>query len=135
MHTERPVPSPVGTTQSVMAKTFNLKTTVTFPFEVPAHAVQPHLHGLFQSFAGQAQGLSDDTANIDFLILNDEQHTSLLSNRPVEALMSVENSHSQAINFDFPPTMNDPVKYYLIFRNAEGSKSSKVVEASFRLDF
>ena len=132
---DRVAPSPVGTTQNVLTKTFSLKTTVTFPFEVPAHAAQPHLHGLFQSFAGQAHGASDDTANIDFLILNEEQHTDLLSNRPSEALMSVENSHTQAINFDFPPSMNDPVKYYLIFRNSEGSRSTKVVEANFRLDF
>jgi hypothetical protein len=132
---DRVAASPVGTTQNVMAKTFNLKTTATFPFEVPAHAAQPHLHGLFQSFAGQAHGASDDTANIDFLILNDEQHTNLVSNRPSEALMSVENSHTQAINFDFPPSMNDPVEYYLVFRNAEGSRSTKVVEANFRLDF
>jgi len=132
---DRVAPSPVGTNQNVLAKTFNLKTTATFPFEIPAHAAQPHLHGLFQSFAGQAHGASDDTANIDFLILNEEQHTDLVSNRPSEALMSVENSHTQAINFDFPPSMNNPVRYYLVFRNTEGSKSSKVVEANFRLDF
>lgn len=132
---DRVAASPVGTTQTVLAKTFNLKITATFPFEIPAHAAQPHLHGLFQSFAGQAHGASDDTANIDFLILNEEQHVDLVSNRPSEALMSVENSHTQAINFDFPPSMNDPVKYYLVFRNSEGSKSTKVVEANFRLDF
>jgi hypothetical protein len=132
---DRVAPSPVGTTQNVLAKTFNLKTTATFPFEVPAHAAQPHLHGLFQSFAGQAHGASDETADIDFLILNEEQHTEMAGNHPSEALMSVENSHSQAINFDFPPSMNAPVKYYLVFRNAEGSKSTKVVEANFRLDF
>lgn len=133
--TDRAAPSPVGTTQNVLAKTFNLKTTATFPFEIPAHAAQPHLHGVFQSFAGQAHGASDETANIDFLILNEEQHTEIVGNHPSEALMSVENSHSQAINFDFPPSMNNPVKYYLVFRNTEGSKSPKVVETNFRLDF
>jgi len=118
-----------------MAKTFTLKTTMMFPFEIPAHAAQPHLHGLFQSFAGQLHGASDETADVDFLILNEEQHTAFASNRPSEALFSVEGSHSQSVNFDFAPSMNDPVKYYLVFRNAEGSKSSKVVEANFRIDF
>ncbi len=133
--TDRVAPSPVGTTQNVLTKTFNLKTTAAFPFEIPAHAAQPHLHGVFQSFAGRAHGASDDTANIDFLILNEKQHAEVVSNHPSEALMSVENSHSQAINFDFPPSMNNPVKYYLVFRNTDDNKSTKVVEANFRLDF
>jgi hypothetical protein len=31
--------------------------------------------------------------------------------------------------------MNQPVKYYLVFRNPGGGKGSKVVEANFRVDF
>jgi hypothetical protein len=31
--------------------------------------------------------------------------------------------------------MNKPVKYYLVFRNPNGGKTSKVVEANFRVDF
>lgn len=125
--------SPVGTNQTVLAKTFNLRVSATFPFEIPAHAVQPHLHGIFQSFAGQAHGASDETANIDFLILNEEQQGQMASNRPSDALMSVESSHSQSVNFDLPPSMNQPVKYYLVFRNSD--KGNKVVEANFRVDF
>ena len=125
--------SPVGTTQTVLAKTFNLRLSATFPFEIPAHAAQPHLHGIFQSFAGQARGASDETANIDFLIVNEEQQTQLANNHPSESLLSVEDSHSQAVNLDLPPSMNQPVKYFLVFRNSD--KSPKVVEANFRVDF
>jgi hypothetical protein len=132
---ERAVPSPVGTTQNVLEKTFNLKTTATFAFEIPAHAVQPHLHGIFESFVGQVHGASDDTANIDFLILNDEQQADFANNRESETLFSVEASHNQAVNFDLPASMNKPVKYYLVFRNPNGGKTSKVVEANFRVDF
>jgi hypothetical protein len=127
--------SPVGTTQTVLQKTFNLKGSVTFPFEIPAHAVQPHLHGIFQSFASRVHGESDDTANIDLLILNQEQQADSASSRGSEALFSVEASHSQAVNFDLPPSFNQPVKYYLVFRNSGGGKAGKVVEASFRVDF
>jgi len=132
---DRVAPTPVGTTQTVLQKTFNLKATATFPFEIPAHAAQPHLHGIFESFVGQVRGASDDTANIDFLILNQEQQTDSASNRDSEALFSVEASHNQAVNFDLPPSLNRPVTYYLVFRNPGGGKSSKVVEASFRVDF
>ena len=125
--------SPVGTTQTVLAKTFNLRLSATFPFEIPAHAAQPHLHGIFQSFAGQTRGASDETANIDFLIVNEDQQTQLANNHPSESLLSVEDSHSQAVNLDLPPSMNQPMKYFLVFRNSD--KSPKVVEANFRVDF
>ncbi len=127
--------SPVGTSQSVLQKTFNLKALATFPFEIPAHAVQPHLHGVFESFAGQLHGASDESANIDFLILNEEQQSDSAGNRSREALFSVEGAHNQAVNFDLPPSLNKAVKYYLVFRNPGGSKAGKVVEANFRVDF
>jgi len=127
-------PSPVGTSQTVLEKTFSLKASATFPFEIPAHAVQPHLHGIFESFAGQVHGASDDSANVDFLIMNEEQQTAFSSDHPSEALFDVEASHNQAINFDLPASMSRPVKYYLVFRNSSG-KGSKVVEANFRVDF
>ncbi len=132
---DRVAPSPVGTTQTVLQKTFNLKVSATFPFEIPAHAAQPHLHGIFESFVGQVHGASDETANIDFLILNQEQQADSAGNRASEALFSLEASHNQAVNFDLPPSMNQPVKYYLVFRNPGGGKGSKVVEANFRVDF
>jgi hypothetical protein len=126
-------PSPVGTSQTILEKTFSLKASATFPFEIPAHAVQPHLHGIFESFVGQLHGASDESANIDFLIMNQEQQTAFASDRPSEALFDVDASHNQAINFDLPASMNQPVKYYLVFRNPQGK--SKVVEANFRVDF
>jgi hypothetical protein len=128
-------PSPVGTTQNVLQKTFALKSSAIFPFEIPAHAAQPHLHGIFQAFLGQLHGASDDAANIDFLLLNEQQHTDLAGNRLGDALFSIEASHNQAVNFDLPPSLNQPVKYYLVFRNPEGGKASRVVEANFRVDF
>jgi hypothetical protein len=131
----RVAPSPVGTSQSVLEKTFALKTTEVFPFEIPAHAALPHLHGIFESFVGQVHGASDDSANVDFLIMNEDQQANLVSNRPSEALFSVEGSHNQAVNFDLPASLNEPVKYYLVFRNPEGSRTRKIVEANFRVDF
>jgi len=119
-------PTPVGTTQSVLQKTFNLKDSATFPFEIPADVVTPHLHGLFEA--------SDDSANIDFLVLNEEQRTAAENNRASEAMLSVEASHNQAVNLDLPPSLNHVVKYYLVFRNPDGT-NSKVVEANFRVDF
>jgi hypothetical protein len=124
-----------ATTETVLQKTFDLKDSVVVPFEIPAHAVQPHLHGVFASFAGRAHGASDASANIDFLILNDDQHSQFADGHASDSLFSVDASHNQAVNFDLPPSINRPVKYYLVFRNPPGGKPNKVVEASFRVDF
>jgi hypothetical protein len=132
---DRVAPSPVGTNQTILQKTFALKGSAIFPFEVPPHAALPHLHGIFESFVGQVHGASDDSANIDFLILNEEQQADFASNRQGEALFSVESSHNQAVNFDLPSSQSQPVKYYLVFRDPQGRKGSKVVEANFRVDF
>ena len=127
-------PSPVGTSQTVLKKTFSLKTSVTFPFEIPAHAAQPHLHGSFESYAGQVHGASDDTSNIDFVLLNDEQYADYTAKRPSEALISAEATHSQSVNFDLPPSLDQPVKYYLVFSSAPGG-AKKVVQAEFTVEF
>jgi predicted small lipoprotein YifL len=133
--TDRVAPSPVGTSQTVLHKTFSVKTSAIFPFDIPPHAVRPHLHGIFESFVREVHGASDDSANVDFLIVNADQYADLASNRPSEALFSVEASHNQAVNLDLPASLDQPVKYYLVFRNAAGKGPGKVVEADFHVDF
>jgi hypothetical protein len=128
-------PSPAGTSQTIFQKTFTLKSSATFPFEIQAHAVRPHLHGIFESFVREMHGASDDMANVNFLILNTDQYGDLVGNRPSEALFSVEASHNQSVNVDLPASMDQPVKYYLIFRNIAGSSPSKVVRADFHVDY
>jgi hypothetical protein len=131
---ERPV-SLAGTSQAVLAETFTLKSEATFPFEIPAHATQPHLHGIFESHTGDAHGPSDDRANIDFMVLNQQQQDALAGNRAAEAMFTVEASHNQAVNLDLPPSMGQPVKYYLVFHNLDGATTSRSVNANFRVDF
>jgi hypothetical protein len=132
---DRIAPSPVGTSQTILRKTFVVKTSTAFPFEIPPHAVRPHLHGIFESFVQEVQRASDDKANVDLLILNADQYADLVGNRPSEALFSVVASHNQSVNVDLPASLDQPVKYYLIFRSAAGKGPAKVVEADFHVDF
>jgi hypothetical protein len=129
-----PAPSPAPTDLSVVQKTFTLKTSVVVPFEIPAHAIRPHLHGLYTSFVGDVHGESGSAANIDFLVLNGDQYEDFQKGRPSEALFSVEASHNQAVNFDLPASMDQAVKYYLVFRGSSGD-AKKTVEANFKVDF
>jgi hypothetical protein len=132
---EHAAPSPAGTSETVLHKTFTLKSSATFPFEIPPHAVSPHLHGIFESFVREIHGASDDSANVDFVIVNADQYADLEGNRPSEALFSVEASHNQSVNVDLPASLDQPAKYYLIFRNSPGKGLEKVVEADFHVDF
>jgi hypothetical protein len=127
-------PPPVSASQTVLQKTFTVKTSATFPFEIPAHSVRPHLHGIFVSFVRDVHGPSDAAANLDFLILNSDQHADVVANRPSEALFSIEASHHHSVNLDLPPSFDQPVTYYMVFRNAS-TGPAKFVEADFRVDF
>lgn len=132
----KPLIQPTATQPlSVLDKTFDLKTSATFSFEVPAHSARPHLHGVFESSLGKARGESNDAANIDFVIMNEEQQAAFASNRPSEALFSADDTHNQSVNLDLPPAINQAAKYYLVFQNPHGGKGSKVVQANFRVDF
>jgi hypothetical protein len=126
--------SPASGSQTVLEKTFIVKSAATFPFEIPAHAVRPHLHGIFASFVRGQHVDSNDAANVNFLILNADQYADFVGNRPSEALFSVEASRNQSVNLDLPPSFDQPKKYYLIFRNT-GSAPPKSVEANFHVDF
>jgi hypothetical protein len=131
-----PIPqTQAGSAQTVLEKTFNLTTTASFAFEVPAHSAEPHLHGTFQSFVGKAEGSSDDSANVDFAVLNDEQQAQVANHQASHALFSVEATHNQVVNVDLPVATNQAAKYYLVFRNLPGNKASKVVQAQFRVDY
>lgn len=129
-------PSPVGTGSEIVRKTFAVTSTAKFLFEVPPHAASPQLHGTYRSFARDS-GLqsSDESADVDLLLMNDQQYADFLSGHPSDTVYSVDASHNQDVNFGLPSTMDRPAHYYLIFRNNAGTSSKKVVQADFRVDF
>jgi hypothetical protein len=129
-------PLPAGTSQTILHKTFPVTTSAKFSFEVPARAVMPHLHGTYKSFVAQlAVQSSDDTANIDFLILNEDQYTDFTQGHAGEALFSADASHDQDVNLGLPPSQDQSRKYYLVFRNTPAGAPKKLVQADFTLDF
>jgi hypothetical protein len=128
-------PSPVGTRQMILHKTFPIKTSAIFPFEVPAHAVMPHLQGHYKSYIGQVSVQStDESANVDFFILNEEQHVDFVRGTPSETLFSAATSHDQDVSVSLPGSQGLSVKYYLVFRTTPTTEK-KVVQADFTMDF
>jgi hypothetical protein len=128
--------SPVGTSSAIVRKTFAVSAPAKFAFEVPAHAASPQLHGTFRSFVRQA-GVqsSDESADIDLLLMNGEQYANFQHGQPADTVYSVDSSHNQDVSFGLPATMDKPAQYYLVFRNGSASAAKKVVQADFQVDF
>jgi hypothetical protein len=127
--------SPVGSANSILHKTFAVATLTKFSFEIPPHAASPKLHGAFRSFVQQAAQSGDDSGNVDFLVLNQQQYADLATGRQSEALFSAESTHDQEVNLGLPVSQDQPQKYYLVFRNSSSAEGKKLVQADFTVDF
>ena len=133
---DRVAPTPVSTTEAVLHKTFAVAKAAIFPFEVPAHAVTPRLHGNFKSYVKQVSiQSSDESADVDFLILTRDQYDDFVHGRAGAALFSLDTSHDQDVNVTLPGYQDQPQKYYLVFRNSPGGEAKKLVQADFTVDF
>ncbi len=133
--------SPVGTSAQLLHKTFAVTDIVDLPFQIPAHAVNPKMHGTYRSFLqrNQLQPTSaeedDDAANVECLVLSEKQFSDMLQGHPVDPLFSGDEAHFQEVNLSIPPTWSQSAKYYLVFHNNQRGKGKKVVQADFDLDF
>ena len=124
-----------GSSQSILHTTFPLSNATNLSFEIPAHASTPQLHGTYSSFIHQDGDYSDDDAEVEFLLLDEQQFSAFLRQRPIDELFSASGSRNQEVNFTLPPTFDKPKKYYLVFRNGSNAQKKLAVEADFRLDF
>jgi hypothetical protein len=128
--------SPSGTSLAILHKTFTVRTTVAFPFEIPEHAPIPHLRGNFKSFVTKVGIHSDEhSADVDFLVLNEDQYANFAAGTPGDSLFSLDASHDQAVDVNLPPSFNQGAKYYLVFRNTPGGDTRKTVQADLTADF
>jgi hypothetical protein len=129
-------PSPVGTSTSIVRKTFAVASSAKFLFEVPAHAASPQFHGTYHSFA-KVSGIQSDDENgdVDLLLMNDQQYADFLHGNVPDVVYSVDSSHDQDVSLVLPATMDRPMQYYLVFRNSSARAGKKVVQADFQVDF
>jgi hypothetical protein len=128
--------SPTGTSQEILHKTFVVRTTVTFPFDIPAHAAMPHLHGDFKSYITKMGIQSNEhSADVDFLVLSDQQYADFTAGNPGDAVFSADAAHEQTVDVSLQPSLNQGAKYYLVFRNTPGGDAKKTVQADLTVDF
>jgi hypothetical protein len=127
--------SVVGTSNKVLHQTFIVAGTVDLPFEVPAHAYNAKFRGTFRSFIQAGGALTTEPGDVDFLLMTEQQYSDLLAGHPGDALFSADATHDQEVNANLPPTLDQPKKYHVIFRNVSPKTGKKVVQAEFQLDF
>ena len=127
--------SVVGSSLRILHQTFRVHSTAQVTFVVPAHAATPRLRGAYESFFKQAEQESGTDAEIEFLVLNEQQFADFLSKRAGEATFSAADAHAQEVNTRLPPTLAQPEKYHLIFRNNSRGPERKFVQADFRMEF
>lgn len=128
--------SVVGSTIPILHKTFRVRSTVQMAFEVPAHAASPRLRGTFQSSLkpGGGGGI-DPEAAVEFLVLNEPQYSDFLNRRSGESTFAADDAPAGEVNASLPPTMNQPARYHLLFRNNSHGAEKKFVQADFRMEF
>jgi hypothetical protein len=123
--------------EKVLHRVFPVKKHAEFAFTVPAHQRDARLLGTFRSFAKRVapDSTSDDTADVDLMVLDDQQLDDFLHGRPVSAAYEVDPSHNQRAEWKVPPTSDQPQAYHLVFSNPAGGTKTRFVEADFTVSF
>lgn len=118
-------------------KTFPVQKYAKFEFVVPPHSPRPRLLGSFKAFVIGSNGAStsDDRANVDLLLLTEDEFNAFAHDTPGLATYSIDASYTQTVDFALTATLDQPQKFYLVFRNSSGGSRSKFVDADFTLSF
>lgn len=118
-------------------KTFGLQKYQAFEFEVPPNCLSPRLRGSFKSSTQGTEGhrVSNDAANIDLLLLDEQQFNDFVHGPGGNLIRSAESSYEQTIDWALNSTLQQPRKYYLVFNNSSGQPRTRFVEADFTLSF
>jgi hypothetical protein len=124
--------SVVGSTIPILHKSFGVRSAVQVAFNVPAHAASPRLRGTYQCSAKQ---IAEGDGAVEFLVLNEQQYSQLLNRHSGDATFAAEDAPAGEVNAILPPTMNEPAKYHLVFRNNSRAHGKKFVQADFRMEF
>jgi hypothetical protein len=108
-----------------------------FTFEVPPHALTPRLQGNFTSFVQGKDGarISDEDADVELLVMTEEQYDAFTNRRSAESLYAIEPSHDHGVSIALPPTQETGSHYYAVFRRTTDAKSPIFVNADLSVEF
>jgi hypothetical protein len=116
---------------------FTVNTSAQFVFEVPPHTLNPRLNGTFKSYTDRSapDSSSNETANIDVMLLNEQEYDDFKRGRLGNATYDLDASHYQNVGWRVPSTLENAQKYHLVFSNLPGGAKTKFVKADFTISF
>jgi hypothetical protein len=118
-------------------RVFSLSDHTQFSFVIPPHQANTRLRGTFRSFTKRSDpdSTSDRTADVDLLLLNEQEFNEFQHGQPQSVTYELDSSHNQLVDWRVPMTYGEPQTYHLIFGNSEGGARIKFVEADFTVSF
>ena len=127
---------PADSSENILHKTFTVRTSEAFPFEIPEHVAVPHLHGNYKSYVTKLGVQSNEhSADVDFFVFNEQQYSDFSAGTAGNAVFTSDPSHDQDVDVSLPPSLNQSTKYYIVFRNTPGGDAKKTVQADLTVDF
>jgi hypothetical protein len=122
--------------RNLLHKVFPVRKYTEFAFVAPAHQGNTRLRGAFRSFTKRSdpEATSDRTADVDLLLLNEQEFAEFLHGQPQSVTYELNSAHNQKVDRRVPTTYGDPQTYHLVFSNSGGTKI-KFVEADFTVSF
>jgi hypothetical protein len=133
---DHPIRRPLEESKNVLHKVFSVNKYAQFAFVVPPRRGNARLRGTFRSFTKRsaADSTSDRTADVDLMLMSDQEFSEFLHGPPQSVTYEVDSTHNQAVDWRVPTTYGEPQTYHLIFSNSGGTKT-KFVEADFTVSF
>ncbi len=122
---------------SVLHKVFSVNKYSQFAFVVPPHEGNARLRGTLRSFTkrGDPDSTSGSIADVDLMLLNDQEFQDFLHGQPQTATYELDSVHNEMVDWRVPTTHADPQTYHLVFSNSGSGTKTKFVEADFSLKF
>jgi hypothetical protein len=125
-----------GKPKRVLHNAFSVHRQTQFAFMIPAHQSNAKLHGVFRSFTKRDDpDSSDRTADVDLLLLNDEEFNQFQNGQPQSVTYELNSAHNQMIDWWIPATRAEAKTYHLVFINSANDVKLKFVQADFTLTF
>jgi hypothetical protein len=115
---------------------FSINHHAQFAILVPAHQGSARVRGTFRSFTKRNDpDSSDRSADVDLLLLNDEEFNQFLHGQPQSVTYELNSAHNQMVDWWIPATRADAKTYHLVFINSADEIKPKFVQADFVLTF
>ena len=125
-----------GKPKRILHNAFSVNRQTQFAFMIPAHQSNAKLHGVFRSFTKRNDpDSSDRTADVDLLLLNDEEFNQFQHGQPQSVTYELNSVHNQMIDWWIPATRAEAKTYHLVFINSADDIKIKFVQADFTLTF